>query len=235
MVASSPTGTSFTRCHPSGSCPSHPTLDTACSYAPRAGARDPCARVRRADASCRVRVRYPHTSVRQRSRPTGTLGLPSAHSPFGTHLVHLDRSADPLQADLVDRRAVDELLDLDHRALGDQDLTRLGAVRQPRGQIHLVPEHRVVAASGRSDIADRDPARRDPDPDLERLAVLAQPCLVQIEHALAHLQTHPHGSFRVIGLRDRIAKEHHQRVAHVFVERSTVTEHDLGHLARDSR
>src|SRR4029079_9180385 len=60
-------------------------------------------------------------------------------------LVDLDRAANALEADLVDDRALHEVIDLAERALGDEDLPRRRAVGEPRGEVHVVAEHRVVA------------------------------------------------------------------------------------------
>ena len=118
-----------------------------------------------------------------------------------------------------------------HRALCDQDLPGGRAIRQSRGQVHL------VARAPCSRCGPREPMSPTvthpvaiPIPILNASWYLAEPPILQIGHPFAHLEGHPHGPLGVIVLRDRVAEEHHHRVADVLVQRPAVPEHDVGHL-----
>src|SRR5712691_3526496 len=147
-----------------------------------------------------------------------------------SEFVDPDRAIDPLEADLIDDRSLDEIVYGHHRSLGDEDLTGFGPIRQAGREIDLVAEHGVVAARRRADVANRHPPGRDSDADLERLVVLVEPALPELGHPLSHLKSHPYGPLGVIILRDRIAEEDHHGVADVLVQRATVLENDLRHL-----
>src|SRR5262249_20221423 len=67
------------------------------------------------------------------------------------HIVRQHRPPDPLQLELTDRLDLDGVLDLHQNSRTDQDLTRLGFVTEPRGDVRYGAYSGVVEASLEAD------------------------------------------------------------------------------------
>ncbi len=97
----------------------------------------------------------------------------SGFRPKSEDLVRRDGPTEPLQIEIAHGRGVDAFFNGSEDVLADQDLTRGGAVAQPRGQVDHRPERCVVVASFVSDPAERGVPGLDPDPEAELRPTLA--------------------------------------------------------------
>jgi hypothetical protein len=79
------------------------------------------------------------------------------------HIIRRQRPPDPLQLELADWLDLDGVLDLRQHTRTNQDLSRLGFIAKPRGNIGHRPDGRVIEAPLEADGAERSEAVRDAD------------------------------------------------------------------------
>ena len=102
---------------------------------------------------------------------------------------------EPLQVQIVDRPALDPLLDHAVDAPADHDLVGLGFVAEPRGEVGDAADRGVFQPLLEADLAERGIAERDADAEAEIVAAVA-PFLGQRADGVAHLHRHLHGALR---------------------------------------
>ena len=79
------------------------------------------------------------------------------------HIISRQGPPDPLQLELTDWLDLHGVLDLHQHSRADEDLTRLGFIAQPRGDVGHRADGGVVEAAFKSDGAERGKAVRNPD------------------------------------------------------------------------
>ena len=149
--------------------------------------------------------------------------------------VRLYRRGEPLDGDGAGLLGEHGVLDQRVGLVREEDASEVGVRLQPRGQIHLVADDRVVDAIVAAEVADRAKAGVDPDPQLEDVLLAALPPLgLQIPHPLLHGDRHLDAGRRVVAraARFRIAEEQHDGVADELVDGRPVLEGDRRHLAQ---
>ena len=124
-------------------------------------------------------------------------------------------------------RAVVDLAD--HGA----DVVGLGLAFEPRGDIDVVADHRIVEARLRAEIADAAHAGVEPDAELHRLErrPLASASWRQrsFESRISchHAQCRAAGMARMVAVVERRVPERHHRIAHEFVDGALLLEDDV--------
>ena len=106
---------------------------------------------------------------------------------------------------------------------------------QPRGEVHRAADHGVVHAVFAAEIADRAIAGVDADPAAQRrLDAAVAPFLRQFADALLHGDRHLHAGQRILlhAERRRIAEEHDDGVADIFVDGRAILQRDLRHFGQ---
>ena len=103
---------------------------------------------------------------------------------------------------------------------------------QPRGQVHLVADHRVVVARGGSDIAGDDVSCAYANARAKRREARSLLCRFKFSSALENLQRGVNGSIRVVGDLDRRPENRHHRIADVFVDDSARRFDRTGHFGK---
>ena len=84
-----------------------------------------------------------------------------------------DRMIEALEMQIVDRAALDPLLDHAVDAAADHDLVRLGFVAQPRGEVGDAADRGIFQPLLETDLAERGIAERDADAEAEAVAAVA--------------------------------------------------------------
>ena len=105
---------------------------------------------------------------------------------------------------------------------------------EPAGEVRDGADGGVVEAPLEADRAERGVALRDPDAEVE-LVALPAPALGQLGDAVAHRHRHPHGPLRRVGTGQRIVEEHHDPVAGEALERPLVAVHEVAERPRGTR
>jgi hypothetical protein len=107
-------------------------------------------------------------------------------------VVRRQRPPDPLQLELTDRLDLHGILDLHQHARANENLTGLGLVAKPRGDVRHRANGGVVEPSLEADGAERSETVRYADAEAN-LVPPATPRLGQRSDGLAHFQGHEDG------------------------------------------
>jgi hypothetical protein len=144
-----------------------------------------------------------------------------------------DRLADALDHDRGQGLGMDLVLDQGIGLMGHEDAAELGMGLQPRGEIHLAPDDRVVHPVLAAEIADGAEAGIDADAELKGLlGPDVHPFALQLPHAALHGDAHLDAGQRILAHAAgvRIAEEGEDRIADVFVDGGAEIQRDLRHL-----
>ena len=99
----------------------------------------------------------------RRKNPEYFLICPSTVGDSADHIVRRQRPPDPLQLELTDRLDLHCILNFHEHARTDENLTRLGFVAKPGGDVRYRADGGIVEASFKADGAERGKAVRNPD------------------------------------------------------------------------
>ncbi len=129
--------------------------------------------------------------------------------------------------------AVNFILHMGIGLVGNDDFARGRLMLHPGGEVHRAPDHGVVHPVGTAEIADRAIVGVDADPAPQRLLDSGvAPYACELRHPALHRDRHLDAGKRVLldAAGFRVAEEHHDRVADIFVDRGAVLRRDLRHL-----
>ena len=158
----------------------------------------------------------------------GCAGRP-ASSLYGCgsdHIVSRQWPPDPLQLELTDGLNLYGVLDLHQHSRADEDLSRLGLIAQPRGDVRHRADGGVVKPALEADSAERSEAVRYADAKAN-LVPEAAPGRGQSSQSVTHFKGHEHRLQRWVLHWHRIVEDHHHPVASVPFERAVVLDDDF--------
>ncbi len=109
----------------------------------------------------------------------------------------------------------------------DDDFAGAGLGAEAGGEVYAVAQHGVIPPSLGAHVAGHDFARADADADVDR----ARDVVVELLAHRAHGEAAAHGVHPVITVGVGRAEEHHDLVAHVFIDNAVVLLSQVGHDA----
>ncbi len=146
-------------------------------------------------------------------------------------LVHAQRSADPLHGDLAARAAGDGVADEGEGRMAEDDAARRALLLEPRGDVHLPADRRVVHPPGGAEVAEAHHAGVDAHAEREvasdaRRAPRRGERRDARPEGLRHLYRADRRLARLAALHP---EEHQRRVAHELVDGAAEARRQLGH------
>ena len=148
----------------------------------------------------------------------------------GQHLAQADRVGFPLDIDVHRLIRLHEIPAAIKSAFADQHLPPQAESLDAGSQVDFIPDDRVFGIKVRTERSGHDRAGVDADAHEQFRRPDLPVVLVYVFHGELHVHGAGQGALHVIRVRIGGAKQHHDRIAHEFVDGAPVTADDVAHF-----
>ena len=142
-----------------------------------------------------------------------------------------DRRIDSLELEFSDRLADAPAAERPKHAIGEQCLARGRGGDESRREVHGVAQHRIVMPVRATNRSGHDFAAGDSDVRLKGVSGI----LVRSSQGLMDIEGGPRGAQWIVVMGARGAKQRHDRVADMLVDRAVIADDDAVDQRREAR